>query len=88
MRTRLIAVTLALLTTAALPTSIAKAQVADPWARLRGSRSSGLHLVLSSPSGQLRTARQASELRWVFDRPVIALGDIARQPIEIGRAHV
>ena len=69
-------------TIAAAPTVTAgQFSPSDRWTRLRQAPGTGaLSVAFASPTGQLRTVRQASELRWVFDRPVIALGDIAKQP--------
>ena len=61
----------------ASPSLQADAAGTNPYASLRAPKSDGhLHVVLASPKGQLRTIGQASELRWVFDRPIIALSAI------------
>ena len=55
----------------------------DAYATLRPPADDGhLHVVLATPKGQLRSVRQASELRWVFDRPVIALSTIAARSVD------
>ncbi len=41
--------------------------------------SGNLSVVLAGPSGALRTTSAASELRWIFDRPVTQLGAIGQQ---------
>ena len=59
---------------------------ANPYAVLRAPKADGkLHVVLASPKGQLRTIGQASELRWVFDRPVIALSAIDQRADDPGK---
>ena len=38
-----------------------------------------LTVVLAAPSGALRSTSSASEIRWIFDRPVTQLGAIDKQ---------
>ena len=38
-----------------------------------------LSVVLASPTGALRSTSSASEIRWLFDRPVTELGEISKQ---------
>jgi uncharacterized protein YfaS (alpha-2-macroglobulin family) len=50
---------------------------ANPYSVLKAPKDDGrLHLVLASPKGQLRLVTKSTELRWVFDRPIIALSTI------------
>ena len=50
---------------------------ANPYRVLKAPKSDGrLHLVLASPKGQLRLVTKSTELRWVFDRPIVALSTI------------
>jgi hypothetical protein len=49
----------------------------NPYLALKAPKTDGrLHLVLASPKGQLRLVTKSTELRWVFDRPIIALSTI------------
>lgn len=49
----------------------------NPYSVLKAPKTDGrLHLVLASPKGQLRLVTKSTELRWVFDRPIIALSTI------------
>ena len=49
----------------------------NPYSVLKAPKDDGrLHLVLASPKGQLRLVTKSTELRWVFDRPIIALSTI------------
>ena len=49
----------------------------NPYRVLKAPKSDGrLHLVLASPKGQLRLVTKSTELRWVFDRPIVALSTI------------
>jgi uncharacterized protein YfaS (alpha-2-macroglobulin family) len=59
------------------PASVTAASSSNPYSVLKAPKSDGrLHLVLASPKGQLRLVTKSTELRWVFDRPIIALSTI------------
>ena len=45
-------------------------------------------VVLSSPSGVLRSADDASEIRWLFDRPVVDLSAVGDRPDPSPYVHI
>ncbi len=59
------------------PASNARTGSGNPYNVLKAPKRDGrLHLVLASPKGQLRLVTKSTELRWVFDRPIIPLSTI------------
>ena len=59
--------------------SSAAGTIGGSYAKLQAPKAdASLRVVLATPTGRLRTADR-TVLRWLFDRPVAALGDIDRQ---------
>lgn len=61
-------------------------QTASPLVSAQGSGSSPdtvdpyLHITEATPSGALTDLRQASEIRWTFDRPIVSLKSLGSAP--------